>query len=151
MQTYFLLLCYLLASISVSVTIECNLTYVEKFSSKCSNVQITLPSAIFNGEQFALSLKRNIKCCDTIENISLFLSTDNYCGPDSFNEGAVCAFSQQKSFGAIVALVSCNGDILLGNVTLVLGLSANKNTNCSIAVNTTWGQSKLNNFFDGHI
>ena len=142
MQTYFLLLCCLLASISVSVTVKCNLTHVQKFSSQCSNVQITLPSTIYNGEEFALSLKRNIKCCEKIENISLFLSTDDYCGPDSFNAGIVCAFSQQKSIGAIVALVTCNGEIILGNVTLVLGLSANKNVNCSIAINTIWGQSE---------
>ena len=142
MQTYFLLLCCSLASISVSVTDKCNLTHIQKFSSQCSNVQITLPSPIYNGEEFALSLKRNIKCCEAIENISLFLSTDDYCGPDSFNAGIVCAFSQQKSLGATVALVSCNGEIILGNVTLVLGLSANKNANCSIAVNTIWGQSE---------
>ena len=142
MQTYFLLLCYLLASISVSVTIECNSTHVEKFSSQCSNVQITHPSIIYDGEEFALSLKRNTKCCETIENISLFLSPDDYCGPDSFNAGTVCAFSQQKSFGTIVALVSCNGENLLGNETLVLGISANKNNNCSVAVSTIWGQSE---------
>ena len=142
MQTYFLLLCYLLASISVSLTIECNLTHVKKFSSQCSNVQITHPSTIYNGEEFALSLKRNTKCCETIKNISLFLSTDDYCGPDSFNAGTVCAFSQQTSFGAIVALVTCNGENLLGNVTLVLGMSANKNTNCSVDVSTIWGQSE---------
>ena len=142
MQAYFLFLYCSVAVIAISVTPDCNLTYIEKFSSQCSNVQITLPSTIYNGEEFTLSLKRNIKCCKTIENISLFLSTDDYCGPDSFNAGTVCAFSQQKSIGAIVTLVSCNGEILLGNVTLVLGLSANKKTNCSVAVNTIWGQSK---------
>ena len=142
MQAYFLFLYCSVAAIVVSSTADCNLTYTEKFSSQCSNVQVTLPSAIYNGKEFSLSLKRNTKCCKTIENISLFLSPDDYCGPDSFNAGTVCAFSQQKSFGTIVALVSCNGENLLGNVTLVLGLSPNKNTNCSVAINTIWGQSE---------
>ena len=122
----------------LSIVKECSLNYTEKFSPECNDFDIDYPSVIYQNSAFALSIDNSDYCCTYPQNISLFLSTDNYCGPNSFSQGHPCIVVSQMidEFNKTITMVLCPSGPLIGQAVLIVGLS-----DCAFPLNVTWGQS----------
>lgn len=129
---------YCLLPFQVSGLLECSLNYTEKFSPECSDFDTDYPSVIYQNSMFALSIDSSDYCCVFPQNISLFLSADNYCGPNTFSQGHACIIISQTigEFNKTITIVLCPDGPLIGQAVIIVGLS-----DCAFPLNVTWGQS----------
>ena len=128
-----------IATIS-SVLSECDLTNAEKFDQQCVSLDVSYPSTVYFKQEFNIEINSG---STNFHNISLFNSSTDFCGSNTFHLGLQCSFTQTNNVKS-VATVNCNANNTLldvGPVALIIGVT--DSVTCSILLPVAWGQSEL--------
>ena len=128
-----------IATIS-SVLSECDLTNAEKFDQQCVSLDVSYPSNVYFKQEFNIEINSG---STKFHNISLFNSSTDFCGSNTFYLGLQCSFTQTNNVKS-VATVNCNANNTLldvGPVALIIGVT--DSVTCSILLPVIWGQSEL--------
>ena len=135
---------------SASAQTQCTLTDSQKFDPSCEDIVSDQPSVVFRGVEFNLNFHPPIfngTLYITSTNASIFASTNDFCGPNSFSDGVVCSNVAVVVINGLQNLrlrLICDGvqqtQLNSGPAVLILGFPAPYT--CSVQLNTTWGQSK---------
>ena len=139
---------------SGGVLAQCTLTDPQKFDPSCEGIVSYASGTVFQGEEISLSFhlpnsSNGELPIITPTNSSVFSSTENFCGYESFSEGETCSISHLIINGLqnIRFVGVCSGspepEVSYGPAVLVLGFQAPYS--CNVRLNITWGQSELNN------
>ncbi len=119
---------------------QCNLSDIEKFDPQCAGVDIEFPSVIFLNQNFILNIGLT---GINIQNISLFNSSVDYCGPSSFADGLQCIAVQtdgaQTTSVDVVCMEDTTYSITTGQISLIIGITGS--VDCSIPLSTSLNHS----------
>ena len=129
---------------------SCSLTDAQKFSPSCENIVSLTSGTIYPGEDVTLDFHpptiNGTLHVTTPANATIFSSSADFCGVDSFSEGVTCSLNNVVISGGFTIHGTCqnsNPEVELGYGPAVLVLGFGAPYSCNVLLNATLGQSEL--------